>query len=555
MPMVLETSFLGQILVQGGIIAQKLKQNDELQAQEGAVLSTGTAPMAELDAELERCERWIALRPEDAQAHKDRGNALQGLGRPEEAIASYERAIALDADYADAHYNRGNVLNQLGRHELALASFERAIELNAQDAQAYNNRGIALQGLGRHERAIENFHKAIELSPGYAQAYNNLGLALQKQGRHEQALECYERALAIMPDSPEVLTHRGSLYLELGHFPEALASYQKAVALRPEYADAHLNEGLCRLLIGDFECGWRKYEWRLKLDRPGFEYQHFRQPLWLGKEPLEGRTIFLHAEQGLGDSIQFCRYVPEVARKGAKVILGVQPTLKRLMSHLQGADQVLSDEEALPEFDCQCPLLSLPLAFDTRLETIPAAIPYLRADPGTANKWERRLGSKSAARIGIVWSGNPEHKNDHNRSVGLSRMLKLASAQVSLVSLQRDVRPEDGELLAQNRQIIHFGRELTDFYETAALVSLMDLVISVDTSVAHLAGALGKKVWILLPFAPDWRWLADQEDSPWYPSARLFRQPRHGDWDTVIEKVKSELQSLTLNGRTQGARG
>ncbi len=320
-----------------------------------------------------------------------------------------------------------------------------------------------------------------------------------------------------------------------------MASYRKALTIEPDYAPAHWNESLCRLLIGDFERGWKKYEWRWKCDQDLLATRNFSQPLWLGREDLTGKTILLHAEQGLGDTIQFARYAQAVAQKCAKVILEVQPSLRSLLSEISGAYKVLSRGEPLPEFDFHCPLLSLPLAFNTRLETIPATIPYLGARAAVVKRWEDNLGKRDVPRVGIVWSGLSTNVNDHNRSIALSRLAALAGPSVKLVSLQNEVRAEDEKALAANKQILHFGSELEDFSDTAALVSLMDLVVSVDTSVAHLAGALGKPVWILLPFAPDWRWLVDREDSPWYPTARLFRQPKIGDWDSVIDKVKQDL--------------
>ncbi|HUN69070.1 MAG TPA: hypothetical protein VMU46_09745, partial [Burkholderiales bacterium] len=265
------------------------------------------------------------------------------------------------------------------------------------------------------------------------------------------------------------------------------------------------------------------------------------RPLWLGREDIAGKTILLHAEQGLGDTIHFVRYTEAVARKGARVILEVQPALKSLLSDIHGADGVVSRGEPLPEFDFQLPMLSLPLAFGTRLETIPATVPYLRPAIAKVKVWKDRLGQNSGLNVGIAWSGSPNYRDNHNRSMALSKLIALANPNVRLISLMKEVPPGDEDALRANTQIRHFGRELEDFSDTAALVSLMDLVISTDTSIPHLAGALGKPVWILLQFVPDWRWLLDREDSPWYPTARLFRQTRIGDWDTVVEKVRGEL--------------
>jgi len=497
------------------------------------------------EAALASCDQAIALKPDDAEAYKNRGNALLALKQHDAAIQSYDRAILLRPDYADAHFNRGNVLNLIEQHEAAIQSFDRAIALNPGDAEAYNNRGIALQVLKRHDAAIQSFERAIALNPGYADAFNNCGNVLKEIKRYDEALACYDKALAIKPDFAEVLSNRGSVLHELKRYDEALASYDQALAIKPDYAEAHWNESVCRLLIGDFKRGWEKHEWRWKIDALNIARRNFSQPLWLGNEGIAGKTILLHAEQGFGDTIQFARYAQAVAEKGARVILEVQPTLRPLLSDISGPYQVLSQGEPLPGFDFHCPLLSLPLAFNTRLESIPCSIPYLSARAPAVKKWKEKLGQNDAhgPRVGFVWSGNPAHKNDHNRSIALSRLVALGDLGVMPVSLQNAVRPEDERVLAANKHILHFGSELKDFSDTAALVSLMDLVISVDTSVAHLAGALGKPVWILLPFAPDWRWLVDREDSPWYPSARLFRQPTIGDWDSVIDAVRQQLRA------------
>jgi hypothetical protein len=314
--------------------------------------------------------------------------------------------------------------------------------------------------------------------------------------------------------------------------------------LQPDYADAHWNEALLRLVRGDFSRGWAKYQWRWKSESLGVSKRNFLQPLWLGAEAIDGTTILLHSEQGFGDTIQFCRYVPLVAARGARVILEVESPLHEIMTNLAGATQVISRGDALPDFDFQCPLPSLPLAFGTRLETIPAATAYLRAPDQTLKNWQARLGPKARPRIGLVWSGRPAHKNDQNRSISLRSLLPLLDIEATFVSLQKDVRSDDAAVLKERNDVLNFGDELKDFSNTAALILQLDLVISVDTSVAHLAGALGAPVWILLPYSPDWRWLLDRDDSPWYPSVRLFRQQQIGNWAGVIDQVKNELRSV-----------
>ena len=462
-------------------------------------------------------------------------------GRLAEAERIYQRVLEVDPNNPDALHLLGVIAHQVGKNEISLQLIEKAIRYNPSNPYFLNNRGNALQALKRYGEALASYDKALTIRADYADALNNRGNSLQGLKRFEEALASYDKALTINPDFAEALGNRGLALQELKRFEEALASYRKALTIEPDYVPAHWNESLCRLLIGDFERGWEKYEWRWKCDHVLPATRNFSQPLWLGKEDITGKTILLHAEQGLGDTIQFARYAQAVAQKCAKVILEVEPTLRSLLSEISGAYKVLSRGEPLPEFDFHCPLFSLPLAFNTRPETIPATIPYLRARAAVVKRWEDNLGKRNAPRVGIVWSGLSANVNDHKRSIALSRLAGLAGPSVRLVSLQNEVRTEDEKALATNKQILHFGSELADFSDTAALVSLMDLVVSVDTSVAHLAGALGKPVWILLPFAPDWRWMVDREDSPWYPTARLFRQPKIGDWDSVIHKVRQEL--------------
>ena len=472
-----------------------------------------------------------------------RGLVLCELERYEEALTSCDKALAIKPDYAEALGNRGLALQELKRYNEALATYDKALAIRADFAQVLTNRGVTLKELGRFDEALASYDRALAINPDSAEALSNRGSALRELKRYDEALADYAETLAIKPDYAEALSNRANALQELHRYDEALANYDKALAIKPDFASAQFNQSLCRLLVGDFENGWRQHEWRWKSKDFFSPKRDFPQPIWLGKEDIGGKTILLHAEQGLGDTIQFARYTQAVAQKGARVILEVDSPLRSLMSDLSGVHQVLSRGEPLPKFDFHCPLLSLPLAFNTRLQTIPAHIPYLRAPERAVEKWEGRLGRTNLPRVGLVWSGRAAHRNDRNRSIALSRLATLASPDVTLISLQNEVRAKDAEVLSANKQIAHFGPELRDFSDTAALVSLLDLVISVDTSVAHLAGALGKPVWILLPFAPDWRWLVAREDSPWYPTARLFRQPRMDDWDSVIDRVARDLKT------------
>lgn len=479
-----------------------------------------------------------------AAAHMRLGNALRTLKRHEEALASYGRALALRPDYPQALYNRGNALRALKRHEDAVADYDRALALRPDYPQALSNRGNALRDLKRHEEALASYERLLVLTPDDAGTLNNRGIVLRALRRHEEALASFERALALRPDDAKTLNNHGNVLRALNRHEEALASYQRALALKPDYAGAHWNEALCRLLLGNFATGWQKYEWRWQRETFTSPQRDFIQPLWKGQQSLAGKTVLLHAEQGFGDTIQFCRYAGLVASQGATVMLEVQPPLRSLMSSLAGVARVLGKGEPLPAFDYHCPLLSLPLVFDTRLETIPATVPYLRAPAERVSHWEARLGPKTAPRVGIAWSGRPKHKNDHNRSLALSTLAPLLRQGIRIISVQKDVRPGDRDFLERRGDIMNCGAALTDFADTAALISLLDLVISVDTSVAHLAGALGKPVWVLLPFSPDWRWLLARDDSPWYPTARLFRQSSIGGWNGVISHVVEECKRM-----------
>ncbi len=428
-----------------------------------------------------------------------------------------------------------------------MASFDGALKVRPDYVEALSNRGNVLRELKRYGEALASFERALKLRPDYAEAFSNLGITLHEMNLFELALASYDRALRMRPDYAEALTNRGITLLELKHFEEALASFDRALKVRPDFAEAHCSRALCHMLIGDFDHGWKENEWRWETEHLRKEKRNFAQPLWLGSDTIANKTILLHGEQGFGDIIQFCRYVPLVAERAARVILQVPDSLHELMGTLTGSAQIVSRGEPLPQFDLHCPLLSLPLVFGTRLESIPSAIPYLRATPSAVRSWNARLGPRKRFSVGLVWSGRPEHKNDHNRSLKLSALLPLLDCDATFISLQWQVRPGDAAVLKDRSDLLHFGDELNNFSDTAAIISNLDLVISVDTSVAHLAGALGKSVWILSPYVPDWRWLLDREDSPWYSTARLFRQNHARTWDDVIIRVRDALHDFTTN--------
>ncbi len=490
----------------------------------------------------------LKTKPSYVEAHYNRGNILAQLDLYEEAIASYDKALAVIPEYPEAHLNRGNSLSALMRYEEALASYDNAIASGHDYADALDCRGTALRHLNRFDEALASYDRALAINPRNATVHNNRGNALRMLMRHEQALRCFDEALAIEPNFVDPLLNRGFALLELLRFGEALASYAKAQTIQPDYAEAHLNEADCRLLIGDFERGWEKFEWRWKTAQWRRFKRNFAQPFWLGKEDIIGKTILIYAEAGFGDTLQFCRYVRLVSERGATAILEVQPPLKRLLSTLDGAQTVLARGEPLPHFDFHCPLLSLMRVFNTRLDSIPRGTPYLRAPTDRIAHWQVRLPQTGSLRVGLVWSTSSASKwGGGNKWLRFKQLAPLLSVDcASFVSLhrERDLSPEDASAVAGSGRIVDFGSEQPDFIDAAAMISSLDLVISVDSALGHLAGALGVPVWIMLPFSAEWRWLLERDDSPWYPTARLFRQPQLNDWESVLAQVARELVQL-----------
>ena len=410
-------------------------------------------------------------------------------------------------------------------------------------ALSYLNSGIALRVDQHFSEALPYFDQAIAINPHYSDAHFNRGITLQFLGRLEEALESYAQTIHISPHFAEAYFNSGIAFRDLQRPIEALANFDHAIKLSPDHSLAHWNKALLLLVRGDFQQGWIEHEWRWKSVIKG-SARNFPQPLWLGDKSLMNKTIFLYSEQGFGDTIQFCRYIKFIAKLGAKIILEVEPALVDLLSGLEGVNQIITKGDPIPNFDFQCPLLSLPLAFKTTIETIPAPSRYIQANKEKVNAWKMKLGEKSKLRIGIVWNGSLFHNNDHNRSINFSEIIPLLSPSYEYICLQKSIRTLDEIALKGGVNIKFFGDELQDFSDTAALCELMDLVISVDTSIAHLAGALGIPTWILLPHHADWRWLLDRRDSPWYPSVTLYRQKSEGDWKTLIAELKFNITTL-----------
>ena len=483
--------------------------------------------------------------------HPDDFDALHGLaqlhyqrGQLDTALVLVQSALKIDAGRADGFASLGLIFYFLRRLTEALASYDAGLRIDPKHADLLNWRGVVLLDLQRAQEALQNFERVLATDPDRLDALGNRGNALIKLNRPTEALAVYDRALALVPDNAQLLTNRAVALRRLDRPREAVMSARRAAVVRPDFAHARFVESVARLTLGDFETGWRGYEARWAVGALASQRRNFTAPLWLGAEPLDGKTILLHAEQGFGDTIQFVRYAPLLAARGATVVLEVQAELVRLLSGMAGVAAAVARGASLSPFDFHCPLLSLPLAFATDLATVPADIPYIAPAGDDTAIWRARLRG-GQVRVGLVWSGEPSHDNNLNRSLRLATLAPLFDVPgVRFISLQHELREDDAPVLQSLSQIFQIEEKFKDFADTAATLAQLDAVISVDTAVAHLAGAMGKPLFLLLPFAADFRWLRERADSPWYPSARLFRQPRFGDWDSVVNVVRQELAAV-----------
>jgi tetratricopeptide (TPR) repeat protein len=479
-------------------------------------------------------ERALRLRPDAIELHDNLGTALQDLGRLEEAIASYRKALAVRPDAIETLDNLAGALRMQGHPDEAQACYERAIALWPNHLESLIGLGVVLRDQGRLEDAVACYNRALAQVPDHLDARNNLGVALTDLGRPDEAITQYERILARNPNRAEAHYNLGVALGRRGQYGEELAAYERALNLNPDYAQAHFNRAHTLLLTGQFKEGWAEYEWRFAVA----QYDRgFDRPLWSG-EPLAGRSILIHAEQGFGDALQFVRYIPAVAECGGRVVLEVPEPLVRLARTVAGVSQVVARGDPLTAFDYHCPLLSLPRVFKTNPATIPDAVPYLRVPGEASTAWAERMPATPGLKVGVVWAGTTVGAID----LRLFQQLWEVDG-VSWFSLQVGERSGDISSLA-GVKITDLSPWLTDFAETAAAVCRLDLVISVDTSVAHLAGALGRPTWLLLRDPPEWRWLLEREDSPWYPTARLFRQRKEGDWPCVAREVAAALAQI-----------
>lgn len=540
-------------------------------------LALGYTSIAKYEDAVVLCNHAIALSDADEAAYTNRANALRQLGRIDEAIMDYRKVLQLTPHDADGYFNLGQLFYTLNRYQDALhyfqqaaqkksgdveihryiglmllklqhykdamIAYDQAIAISTNDVDSVYGRGYAHFHLNHFENAEVDFRQVITLKPDMLYARLHLGLLLQKKGLFKEALECFNHVIKIDNAFVDAYNNRALLWVDMHETDQAALDYQIANQLEPDAVDVKWNWALLALQTGDFNLGWQLYEARW--DGILKDYKRaFERPLWLGEQSISGKTLLIYPEQGLGDFIQFCRYVPLLKQMGAQLILQAPKPLLRLMACMQDECDVIEDGAAkLPNFDYRCPIMSLPLALKTSLETIPYSDAYLTVNAFITETWKKRLGLKNRPRVGLVWSGSTGHTKDRYRSISLELLAPLFSLPIEFHALQKEFRANDVEILKQHSQVITHEVLLTDFAETAALIAQMDLVISVDTSVAHLAAALGKPCWLLLPYSPDYRWMLDRKDSPWYASMTLFRQSVFDDWQSVIADVKQEMIS------------
>ena len=512
-----------------------------------ALLNRGNAlaAMGRPEAAMADYDHGLAVHPQHADLLNARGLLRISLLRFEDALGDLDRALAIRPDFGEAWNNRGNALQALKRFAEAVDCFDRALALRPDHAQGHNNRANALRRLGRLEDALAATDRALALDSANAQALNDRGNVLQEMNRWDEAIASYDRALELQPDYVDALNNRGTAHRDLMRFGAALADFDRAARIAPDAAQAHWSRGIALMLQGDLGEGLRLYEWRKKLPAP-IEARNYRQPLWTGSEDIGGKTLFLYIEQGLGDTIQFFRYALMARARGARVILSVQDAILRLMQDAGADIEILDSAGVPPAFDYHAPLMSLPLAFATTRNTIPAPIPYLRTEPQRVEKWAARIGAHGF-RIGICWQGAASIAG---RSFPLAALAPICAMQnVRLISLQKGAGTE--QIAPSGLRVEELGDDFDAgpgaFLDSAAAMQSLDLVITADTALAHLAGALGRPCWVALKYVPDWRWFLGVADSPWYPQLRLFRQPAPGDWDGVFAQMRAPLRAVQLS--------
>jgi Flp pilus assembly protein TadD len=492
------------------------------------------------------CNKVLQLDANNPQAIHLLGVIAHQTGRNTLAVNLLRRAIALKGDVPDFHNNLGNIFAKLGRFEEAAATFQHAIRLRTDYAEAHNNLANVFSRMGQTDAAIAGYRKAAQLKPNYVEAHTNLGNLLRRLGRFDEVAECFKKAVQIDPNNAEAYNALALTYQDQGDLDQALATIDRAIAVKSNNPRLRFNRALMLLMRGDWDEGWKEYEWRWRLSDHNADRLRFQGPAWEGDDPA-GRTILLHCEQGLGSTFQFIRFAALVAQRNAKVIVECQPPLKKMLSCLGPEIAVIAKGEALPAFDLHLPLMSLPRVLKTDMTSIPTEIPYLKADERLVEQWRNELSAEQGMKIGIAWQGNPAYAGDQQRSIPLRHYAALAHVPgVELYSLQKVRGMEQIAPAGATDWLVDLAPRLDEstgpFMDTAAVIANLDLIITSDTSIAHLAGALGAKVWVALPYAADWRWMLKREDCPWYPkNMRLFRQSHPGDWPEVFSRIAKAL--------------
>ncbi len=576
----------GQLADAADIYKNIIKAHPE-NADAWNLLSTVFLAAGNLELAVSLAQQATVLAPDFFVPYVNLGNALQASGQFEDAVSAFQKAIALNSENQEVFNNLASVLNALGRHDDALEACTKAITLSSNFPEAHNNMGNALAALGNFDEAVTSYRKALELRPEYSDAHYNMGAALTANGETDAAIETYSTAVVLDPKTPEKHYNLGNLYLMTGQLAEAETCYTNAIHLNsdyldainnlgsvvqslgrledaeicfrrgltiePESADVHWNLSLALLQKGEYEEGWKEYEWRWKNPTFTTPWRDFEQPQWDGAD-LDGKTILIHAEQGIGDTLEFVRYASLVSDRGGRVIVECRPPLRRLLETVKGVETVIERGDTLPDFECHVPMMSLPGIFRTTVDSIPDQVPYLSVPEG-ANP-DGRLGQDKAVKVGFVWAGSPTREADSLRSCKLDSFQVLFDVPgITFYSLQVGERAEELNQSDDTQNVIDLGSAFTDFADAAAAVDGLDLVLSVDTAAAHLAGALAKPVWVALSFSGGYLWMQDREDSPWYPGLRLFRQPKWGDWTSVFQRIRGELEELAAKGTREKPAG
>jgi tetratricopeptide (TPR) repeat protein len=501
------------------------------------------------------CFNVVAIaRPDNAEIHNYCARALESLDRREEALKCLDRALTINPKNVADLRNRAVVLTKLGRPADALADYNTAISLAPDDPDLHVRRAMALNQIDRREDALEDVDRAVSLAPNAPDILNSRVIILDNLGRYIDAFADIDRMLSIQPDHLDAINNSGMIFARLGRFKEALTCYNRSLSIKLDQPQAHYNRSLIRLSMGDWIRGFQEFESRWNTAPLNKSRLTGLGPLWLGgDEDLNGKIILLYHEQGYGDTLQCVRYIPLLKKRGANVTLAVPPALASLMRSVPGVSKVVAGAQPLPEHHYQCPLMSLPLAFRTTPDTIPAPVPYLSADQFLVEGWSQRLGSRTRVRVGLVWGGRRYAPINYPRDVTLTALRPLLMLDADFISLQKDLSEPDKAILDRSPNVRQFGGALNDFADTAALIDNLDLVIAVDSAVAHLAGALGKPVWLMNRYASCWRWLQEGHESPWYPTMRLFRQSTVGDWTSVVARMRDAAEDILRNDARSGA--